>query len=278
MLLLPSATPRPSVVQAALDTMESLLIEFKDISKSFGSVYALRGVSLTVRKGEVVALLGDNGAGKSTLIKILSGVHSPDAGEIFLRGERVSHWSAAKARRSGIETVYQDKALAEQQSVVRNIFMGRERTNRLGFLKLREEREEAERLMRQIGFTSDVFSPDSVAGSLSGGEREGVAIARALYFDAELIILDEPTSALSLTEAQEVIRFVKRARDEGTSSIFITHTIYHAYDVADRIVVLDRGEIVLEVERGDITVQQLMARMEGIARHGKQASAVGAER
>jgi simple sugar transport system ATP-binding protein len=258
--------------------MESPLVEFRDVSKSFGSVYALRGVSLTVRKGEIVALLGDNGAGKSTLIKILSGVHSPDTGEIFLRGKRVSHWSAAKARRSGIETVYQDKALAEQQSVVRNIFMGRERTNRLGFLKLREERDEAERLMRHIGFTSNVFSPDSPVGRLSGGEREGVAIARALYFDADLIILDEPTSALSLTEARAVIQFVKRARDEGTSSIFITHTIYHAYDVADRIVVLDRGEIVLEVDRRDIAVEELIARMEGIARHGKQKTALGTGR
>jgi simple sugar transport system ATP-binding protein len=249
--------------------MEQPLIEFRDISKSFGSVYALRGVSLTVRKGEIVALLGDNGAGKSTLIKILSGVHSPDTGEIHVRGERVNHWSAAKARRSGIETVYQDKALAEQQSVVRNIFMGRERTNRLGFLKLREEREEAERLMRHIGFTSNVFSPESEVGRLSGGEREGVAIARALYFNADLIVLDEPTSALSLTEARAVIEFVKRAREEGASSIFITHTIYHAYDVADRIVVLDRGEIVLEVDKANITVDELIAQMEGIARNGK---------
>jgi simple sugar transport system ATP-binding protein len=249
--------------------MEDTLLEFRDISKSFGSVYALRGVSLRVRKGEVIALLGDNGAGKSTLIKILSGVHSPDSGEILVR---VQHWNAARARRSGIETVYQDKALAEQQSVVRNIFMGRERTNRLGFLKLREEREEAERLMRHIGFTSKVFSPESEVGRLSGGEREGVAIARALYFDAELLILDEPTSALSLTEARRVIEFVKRARDEGASAIFITHTIYHAYDVADRIAVLDRGEIVLEVEKAAIGVEELIARMEGIARHGKHGA------
>jgi simple sugar transport system ATP-binding protein len=250
--------------------MEQPVLEFRDISKSFGNVFALRGVSLKVQKGEIIALLGDNGAGKSTLIKILSGVHAPDTGEIYVRGERMEHWSAAKARRRGIETVYQDKALAEQQSVVRNIFMGRERTNRLGFLKLREEREEAERLMRQIGFTSKIFSPDSEVGRLSGGEREGVAIARALYFDADLIILDEPTSALSLTEARAVIDFVKKARDEGASSIFITHTIYNAYDVADRIVVLDRGEIVLEVDKAAISVEELMAQMEGIARHGKQ--------
>jgi simple sugar transport system ATP-binding protein len=255
--------------------MDQPLLEFRNISKSFGNIYALRGVSLRVGKGEVIALLGDNGAGKSTLIKILSGVHAPDSGEIHLRGERVRHWSAAKARRSGIETVYQDKALAEQQSVVRNIFMGRERTNRLGFLKLREERAEAERLMRHIGFTSSVFSPDSEVGRLSGGERQGVAIARALYFNAELIILDEPTSALSLTEARAVIEFVKRAREEGASAIFITHTIYHAYDVADRIVVLDRGEIVLETEKTKIQVEELIAQMEGVARHGKQA-AVGA--
>ena len=126
--------------------------------------------------------------------------------------------------------------------------------------------------MRHIGFTSQVFSPESEVGGLSGGEREGVAIARALYFNAELIILDEPTSALSLTEARRVIEFVKQARDEGTSAIFITHTIYHAYDVADRIVVLDRGEIVLEIEKAAIRVEDLIAQMEGIARHGKHGS------
>lgn len=248
--------------------MNEPIIELKNISKSFGSVLALSGINLQVKDHEVLGLLGDNGAGKSTLIKIISGVHAPDSGEIFVRGKLQKKWDVNIARAFGIETVYQDRALAEQQSITRNIFMGREKTGFLGFLDLRKERDEAEELMRTIGFTSRVFSPDSVVFTLSGGERQGVAIARALHFKAELIILDEPTTALSLTESEKVFNFVAHARDGGASCVFISHNIYHSYDISDRFVVLDRGQTLLEVAKSQITADELVKSMQDIARSG----------
>jgi simple sugar transport system ATP-binding protein len=244
------------------------IIELRNISKSYGSVSALSGVNLLMNDHEVLGLIGDNGAGKSTLIKIISGVHSPDSGEIYIRVKLQKKWDVIIARQCGIETVYQDRALAEQQSITRNIFMGREKAGVLGFLDLKKERAEAEMLMRNIGFTSRVFSPDSVVFTLSGGERQGVAIARALYFKAELIILDEPTTALSLTEAEKVFRFVTHARDEGASCIFISHNIYHAYDVSDRFVVMDRGQVVMESDKTKITADELVKSMQDIANSG----------
>ena len=178
------------------------LIELREIKKSYGNVFAVGGVNMHVDRGEVVGLIGDNGAGKSTLIKILAGAVRPSSGEILVRGVPVHGWNAQKSRASGIETVFQDRALAVQQTIVRNIFMGREITTFAGLLDVGKERQEAERLMREIGFTSKVFSPDSIVGQLSGGERQGVAIARAIYNNADLIVLDEPTTALSLTETE----------------------------------------------------------------------------
>jgi simple sugar transport system ATP-binding protein len=248
------------------------LLELRGVSKSFGAVYAVRDVSLRIYPAEIVALVGDNGAGKSTLIKIISGVHAPDAGEIFVKGEQIHHWSTAQARRKGIETVYQDKALAEQQTVMRNLFMGREETSLLGWLRLGRQRAEAEALMRRIGFTSRLVSPDSVVATLSGGEREGVAIARAMFFRAELMILDEPTQALSLTQAQEVLNFVRQARNEGSAVILITHNVYHAHEVADRVVILDRGQIVGEFRGDAVTTIELMEYMQSVAREGAPAA------
>jgi simple sugar transport system ATP-binding protein len=246
-----------------------LLIELRNVSKSFGSIDALSGVSLSVSDAEVVSIVGDNGAGKSTLIKILSGVHAPDSGDIYFRGERVTKWNAAVARRAGIETVYQDRALAENQTIIRNIFMGRELTTRFGFVNFPKETAEAERLMHSIGFTSKVFSPQSVVAKLSGGERQGVAIARALYFKAQLIVLDEPTAALSLAESEEVLRFVRQIREEGSSAIFISHNIYHSHDVADRIVILDRGRLITEVAKNEISVIELIETLQHVARGGE---------
>src|SRR5205807_8306106 len=249
------------------------LLELRNVSKSFGPVFAVRNVDLRIYSGEIVALVGDNGAGKSTLIKLVSGVHTPDGGEMYVRGRPVQHWDTATARRSGIETVYQDKALAEQQTVMRNLFMGREVTGPLGLIRLGRERAEAEALMRRIGFTSQLISPDSIVANLSGGEREGVAIARAMFFKAELIILDEPTQALSLTQAQVVLNFVRHAKSEGSAVIFITHNVYHAYEVADRIAILDRGQIVGEFRGDAITVVELIQFMQTVARQGTPAAA-----
>jgi len=193
----------------------------------------------------------------------------PDSGEIHIRVERVSQWSVAKAREAGIETVYQDRALAEQQTITRNIFMGRERTGFLVTIKQKEQNIEAERLMRTIGFTSKVFSPDSVVGMLSGGERQGVAIARALYFKASLLILDEPTTALSLTESEKVFGFIRAVKDQGSSCIFISHNIYHTYDVADRFVILDRGTVIMQTEKKDVPSADVLVKdLQVIARTG----------
>ena len=246
--------------------MAENLIELRGITKSYGSVYALGGVNLKVDEGEVVGLLGDNGAGKSTLIKILAGAVRPTSGEILVRGHVVSGWSAARSREAGIETVFQDRALAVQQSIVRNIFMGNERGNRFGFLNLKREVSEASRLMREIGFTSKVFTPNSIVGQLSGGERQGVAIARAIYKQADLIILDEPTTALSLTETNKVFHFVRQVRANGRSILFIGHNIHHVFDIADRFVVIDRGKVALEVAKSELkSAEDLIRFMEHIA-------------
>ena len=253
--------------------MTTPLIALHNISKSFGNVYALNQVSLSVNTGEVLGLLGDNGAGKSTLIKILSGVYTPDSGEIYLKNQPVTDWNPSRSRQSGIETVFQDRALSVQQTIVRNIFMGRETTasnrtllSRFGFIDHKKQYAEAERLMREIGFTSEVFSPNSIVGTLSGGERQGVAIARAIYFDAELIILDEPTTALSLTETEKVFSFVRNVRSSGRSVIFIGHNIYHVFGIADRFVVLDRGQVALECTKDDYqTPEELICFMQKVA-------------
>jgi len=243
-------------------------LETKGVSKSFGHVYALRDVDFHIEKGEIIGLLGDNGAGKSTLIKIISGVHSPDSGHIHVQGRPITQWSVSVARENGIETVFQDQALAPQQSISRNIFMGRERVGPLGLTRRSQQYRESERLMREIGFTSRLLTPDSIVATLSGGERQGVAIARALYFKASLIILDEPTTALSLTESEKVFRFMHRIREDGSSCIFITHNPYHAYDIADRFVVLDRGKVAYSTSRTQITIDQLTRKLQEIAKSG----------
>ncbi len=249
--------------------MSDYIIELKNVTKSFGNVNSVDGVSLAIKPGEVVGLIGDNGAGKSTLIKVLSGVHPPSSGDIYVRGQKVTGWNAASSRASGIETVYQDRALAVQQSITRNIFMGREIETRFGFINVKKQRDEANRLMREIGFTSKVFDPDSPVATLSGGERQGVAIARALYFDADLIILDEPTTALSLTETQKVFSFIENVRAKGRSIIFIGHNIYHVYDIAERFIVLDRGKIILSQDKADIpSAEHLIQTMHNIAKTG----------
>jgi simple sugar transport system ATP-binding protein len=250
--------------------MAERLVELRNVTKSYGRVYSLGGVDLLVNKGEVVGLIGDNGAGKSTLIKILAGVIKPTTGDILVRGQLVTGWNAARSRDAGIETVYQDRALAVQQSIVRNIFMGRELAGWFGWLKVGKEVSEAERLMREIGFTSKVFTPRSIVGQLSGGERQGVAIARAIYKQADLIILDEPTTALSLTETAKVFHFVRQVRASGRSILFIGHNIHHVYDIADRFVVIDRGKVVLEASRAEIpSAETLINFMEDVAHPGK---------
>jgi simple sugar transport system ATP-binding protein len=248
------------------DPMPERLIELKDIAKSYGRVFAVGGVNFHVDRGEVVGLIGDNGAGKSTLIKMLAGAIQPTSGKIIVRGKVQRNWNAARSRDAGIETVFQDRALAVQQTIVRNIFLGREITGWFGLLNTRKERSEAERLMREIGFTSKVFSTDSIVGQLSGGERQGVALARAIYNKADLIVMDEPTTALSLTETEKVFRFVRAVRASGRSILFIGHNIHHVFDIADRFVVMDRGAVALQATKAEIgTADRLIAYMERLA-------------
>jgi simple sugar transport system ATP-binding protein len=246
--------------------MPDRLIELRDVAKSYGRVFAVGGVDLHVDRGEVVGLIGDNGAGKSTLIKMLAGAIRPTSGQILVRGVPEPRWNAARSRAAGIETVFQDRALCVQQSIVRNIFMGRELTSWLGLLDPARERREAERLMREIGFTSKVFSPDSIVGQLSGGERQGVALARAIYNKADLIVMDEPTTALSLTETEKVFRFVRAVRAGGRSVLFIGHNIHHVYDIAERFVVMDRGRVALQATKRQVgSAERLIAYMEKLA-------------
>jgi simple sugar transport system ATP-binding protein len=224
------------------------LIRMERISKSYGRVQALRDVNLLVRKWEIVGLLGDNGAGKSTLIKVLSGAVPATSGDIYVRGTKVKMRSTTDAMAHGIETIYQDSTLVTQLSIARNLFLGREPVKAPRFLNRLDHKvmnDVSSRLLKQVGITKDI-SPSTPIGSLSGGERQAVAIARAMHFDSELIILDEPTNNLGVAETRGVLRFVRNARDSGHSCIFIAHNIHHVFQVVDRIVVMRRGTIVAD--------------------------------
>ncbi len=250
--------------------MDDHLLQMVNISKTFGEVVALHQVNFEVGRNEIVGLLGDNGAGKSTLIKIITGYHQPDpGGEVYWKGQKIEHLSVAKARQLGIETVYQERALADQQALWRNIFMGRELTSRLGVLDIRRMQEETRKLMTQMmGFTSSAITPESKVKTMSGGERQGIAITRALHFQAELIILDEPTMGLSLSETRKALDFVSDIKKAGKSCIFIDHNIFHVYPVADRIVVLDRGRVAGQFLKGELTLDELIAKLYRVAQTG----------
>lgn len=249
--------------------MDDCILEMRDIAKSFGEVQSLHDVNFHVRKNEIVGLLGDNGAGKSTLIKIITGYHRPTSGEILFSGTPVNRLSVPKARALGVETVYQERALAELQTVWRNIFLGRELSGRLGFLKIGKMQRETKRLMvDHMGFTSSAVDSSSVIKTFSGGEKQGVAIVRALYFEADLIILDEPTMGLSLQETRKLLDFVRGIKAAGKSAIFIDHNVFHVYSVADRVVVLDRGTVAGEFMTKDITLDDLMEKMYRVAQTG----------
>jgi len=250
------------------------LLQLKNVSKTFGEVAALHHVNFEVGTNEIVGLLGDNGAGKSTLVKIITGYHQPDpGGEIYWKNKKIDHLSVAKARDLGVEVVYQERALADLQSLWRNIFMGRELSNRWGLLDIHAMRNETQRLMNTaMGFTSAAVTPESVVGTFSGGERQGVAITRALYFQAELIILDEPTMGLSLSETKKCLDFVAGIKQAGKAAIFIDHNIVHVYPVADRIVVLDRGTVAGQFMKGELAFDELIDRLTRLARTGSLES------
>ena len=236
------------------------MLELKNVSKYFGGLTALNNVSMQVHPGEVVALLGDNGAGKSTLIKCVSGVYKPDRGTILFNGENVGNYSPAAIRDLGIETIYQDLALAEQLDVGANVFLGKEKIRRLfGLLPVTDDeymRREAEKVLDRL----DIHIPSlrQKLVRLSGGQRQAVAIARAIYWDAKLVIMDEPTAALGVPEQRKVLSLVRSLRDEGIPVIIISHTMADVMEVADRMLVMLRGRMVADIPRQKATVDLLV--------------------
>jgi simple sugar transport system ATP-binding protein len=240
------------------------LLEVREISKFFGSVNALRDISLSVYPGEVTCVLGDNGAGKSTLIKILSGVFTPDKGQFLVDGADVRFGSPRDARTHGISTVYQDLAMIPLMSIWRNFFLGSEPTKGWGPFRrfdVAKAKSATSKELRAMGI--DVRDPDQAVGTLSGGERQSVAIARAIHFGARLLILDEPTSALGVKQAGVVLRRIVQARELGLGVIFITHNPHHAYPVGDRFVVLNRGQSLGNFAKKQITREDLVRLMAG---------------
>jgi len=231
------------------------LLRMTGINKYFGKVHALEGVDFRINEAENVGLVGDNGAGKSTLIKIISGYHRAEKGQIYFEGKKVRISSPKDSRALGIETVYQEQALAPDLSISRNIFMGREPATALGFLRKRVMDEESMDALKSMGL--HLRSPNINISTLSGGERQGVAIARAFYFEAKLVILDEPTMALSVKEVREVFNFVNQLKRKGISVIFITHNLHQVFTISDRIVVLSHGKKLVDMKKKDTNVDEL---------------------
>jgi simple sugar transport system ATP-binding protein len=231
-----------------------------NIEKYFGPVCALKNVNLEIGRNEIVGLIGDNGAGKSTLIKIITGVFPPTSGELYVAGRQVNFkkYSVKQAHAYGIETVYQDRSLGEKQVLWRNFFIGRQIALPFGFINVKKEKEIANEIMlNTIGFRGKGITVDSKVSVLSGGERQGVAIGRAMHFQAELIILDEPTTALSLKEVRKVLNFVHKIKEGGKACIYISHDIQDVYEISDRFIILDRGEIVAGILKKDISLKAL---------------------
>jgi simple sugar transport system ATP-binding protein len=236
------------------------IVRMEGVQKHFGAVHALRDINIAIGRNEIVGLIGDNGAGKSTLIKVLTGVLPPTSGKIFVRDREIqpSEYSVRMAHDLSIETVYQDKSLAEKQPLWRNFFVGRQITNRFGFIDIKRQKEVARQILIDvIGFRGVGITVDSTVANLSGGERQGIAIGRAMHYNADLIVLDEPTAALGVAEVRKVVDFVRKIKTSGRACIYIEHNLAHVHELADRLVVLDRGRIVADIKSGQMTLEQL---------------------
>ena len=233
------------------------LIELKGLTKCYGAVVALREINFKIYPGEVIGLVGDNGAGKSTLIKILSGIVQPTEGTIYCNGREVKIRSRRDSYNMGLETIYQDIALIDQMDVMRNIFLGREITNRLGFLKLKQMEETAMKVLEQTVGISGITSTDQIVEGLSGGQKQAVALARAVHFKNKILLFDEPTSALSLRETDKTLEYILQLKQAGISSVLVTHNIYQAFQVADRFVILSHGRNIMNVSKDDTTIEEL---------------------
>ena len=244
------------------------LLELRQVNKLFGGFHVLHDIDLVVERGRTTALLGDNGAGKSTLIKILSGVYRPDTGQLLFNGAFVTLNSPREARQLGIATVYQDLALVDTLSIARNFFLGAELKRAWGpirLLDMKAMRAQTEAYLSTVG-VNRLRSPDEVVAVLSGGERQAIAIARAMYFGAKLIILDEPTSALSVRETNAVLEFVKKANEQGIATVVISHNIHHVLPISDNFVALHQGRVAASFKRGEVDV----ATLEAVIMYGRE--------
>lgn len=247
--------------------MTAPILSAHGLVKRYGRVTALDHADFDLLPGEILAVIGDNGAGKSTLIKVMTGVLRPTAGTIWVRDRKLelANYSVRMAHELSIETVYQDKSLGEQQPLWRNFFVGRQITNHWGFIDIKAEKRIAgDILQKAIGFRGVGISPESTVRELSGGERQGIAIGRAMHFNADLIVLDEPTAALAVKEARKVLDFVGQIKASGRACVYIEHNLAHMHAVADRLVVVDRGTIVAEMRPQDLTVHELTEYLIGL--------------
>jgi simple sugar transport system ATP-binding protein len=239
--------------------MATALISVRDLHKWYAGVHALKGVNLDVQPREVVGLVGDNGAGKSTLIKILSGVHRPDQGDIRIEGERVDIASPKAAMRFGIETIYQDASMVPTMSIARNLFVGREPLSLAigGIGLIDHDRMRRESMQAIADVDLHLRSPDALLAELSGGQRQGVAIARAMHFKSRVLILDEPTNHLSVKETARVLGFVRGLPPQGVAGILISHNLHHVFECCDRIVAMARGEIVFDRPVAETSIDEV---------------------
>jgi simple sugar transport system ATP-binding protein len=239
--------------------MNRPIIECRGLHKWYSGVHALKGVNLTVAPGESVGLVGDNGAGKSTLIKILSGVHRPDQGEIFIEGQPVAIRNPKHAMQLGIETIYQYNSMVPTMTIARNLFVGREplKLSIAGFGIMDQKRMRQESVQAIADVELHVRSPDAIVSELSGGQRQGVAIARAMHFKSKILVLDEPTNHLSVKETNKVLGFIRGLRAQNVTGIFISHNMHHVFQSCDRIIAMARGEIVFDKKVGDTDVEEV---------------------
>ncbi len=252
------------------------IVRLDKVRMAYGNVVALNDVSLTVGRDEIVGLIGDNGAGKSTLIKIMTGVTQPTGGDLYIRDERIdlSHYSVRRAHDWRIETVYQEKSLGEKQPLWRNFFVGRQITNRFGFIDIKAQKAITnDVLQNQIGFRGVGIDADSPVRNLSGGERQGIAIGRAMHFDADLVVLDEPTVALAIKEVQKVLDFVRSIKARGRACVYIEHNLAHVHELADKLVILDRGEVAATFQKGEVTLIELTRFLLDLQKHKPGAAA-----
>ena len=232
--------------------------ECKNVSKRYGNLTALDNVDFHIGKNEVVGLLGDNGAGKSTLIKMMSGVVAPDTGNVFVDGKETKISTRKQSEEvAGIETIYQNSALCDDMTIIRNIFMGREITKFFGFMDHKKMEDLSLEVLESGVHISGIDSPLKEIGALSGGKKQAVAIARAVYFKRKILLLDEPTSALSVRETERVLKYVTELKNENVSSVVVTHNLYHAFQVCDRFVVMSHGKVVFEKNKSDTNLEEV---------------------